>query len=192
MQAKLVNSLKKQGSVASLKQQIEINAMSIKKLLRQSVIKSAAYIQIMLDVLSTTETLNVDEVRAKLNTEKDRYLRKNQEILASLRRRESSKNSSRSTSPRDSSFHSQSRKLMSSFSSKSQLRERSCSPSVSEGLTSPCRSTHPYQLQKSLLFSLMNGSSAKGQMKSRPQNYIVSPKGRNLQPFSTLNIKKTI
>lgn len=79
--------------------------MTLKKLLRQSIIKSVSYIQIMLDILGNLEQSTLEDVKNRLLIEKDRYLKKNNDILKSTSRRNdrfgSSRASSRSNTPRD-------------------------------------------------------------------------------------------
>lgn len=54
--------------------------MQLKKLLRQSVIKSVSYIQVMLDTLGQIYIVKLEEVKVKLSIEKERYIKKTQEI----------------------------------------------------------------------------------------------------------------
>ena len=60
-----------------------INAL--KKLLRTYIMKGVSYVQGMLDVLTDTESVSVEEAKLKLAVEKDRFSKKNYEIA--LRRK---------------------------------------------------------------------------------------------------------
>ena len=60
-----------------MKQTIDNNNMQLKKLLRQSVIKSVSYIQTMLEILQNMDDMTLEQARVKLEKERERYLKKN-------------------------------------------------------------------------------------------------------------------
>ncbi|CDW71328.1 nli interacting factor-like phosphatase family protein [Stylonychia lemnae] len=106
---------KKQNLISHLKQSIDIISMCLKKLLRQSIIKSVGYIQQMLEILSTLENQTYEEASQRLTLEKERFIKKSNDPFG--QKRSEAHISSRSTTPRDQSLTNiTAKKMVGSFS----------------------------------------------------------------------------
>jgi hypothetical protein len=89
--------------------------MNLKKLLRSSIMKGVAYIQAMLDILDTIDSVSIEDAKYKLSLERERHLRKNPETSVRQSMTSADISSVRSLTPRTGLLNRPNSRLMSSF-----------------------------------------------------------------------------
>eukprot|EP00347_Sterkiella_histriomuscorum_P024267 403331725 len=180
----------------SLKQAIEMNGLNMKKLLRQSIIKSVSYTQLMLDVLSNNEDWPLDLIIKKLLIEKDRYMKKYPDIFIPRKIEVKSQNTSRCTTPRSNSKSSRPQTLKNSFSNGNLIQQQSKNTTQLQSTTSnsiinnqndrrTSRYTNNDTPQKIAQDHL--GQRSNSRSKNTVQNYIMTAKKTLSQISSSTN-----